>query len=91
MHLWGIDDSREVEGVLEDFPIGEHHHDLGCLCSGALVWCEDVISKLGREKGRENFARRLTEPWGGFIHWLVLESKKIKGALLRGQSPKEGW
>lgn len=45
LHLWGVDDSREVEGVSEYVPISEHHHDLGCLFSGAVAWREDVVSK----------------------------------------------
>lgn len=67
LHLRGIDDSREVEGVVKDVPIGEHHHDLGCLCFGAVAWREDVVSESGRVNG-ESFAKGRTEPWGGFIH-----------------------
>lgn len=45
LHLWGIDDSSEVEWVLKYVPIGEYHHDLGCIFSGAVAWCEDIVSK----------------------------------------------
>lgn len=45
LHLWGIDDSSEVEWVLKYVPISEYHHNLGCLFSGAVAWREDVVSK----------------------------------------------
>lgn len=46
---------------------------------------------LGRGGGKgKNFARQLTEPWGGFIHWLVLESKRIKEPSQENRAPKRG-
>lgn len=45
LHLWRIDDSCEVEWVSKYVTIGEYHHDLGCIFSGAVVWREDVVSK----------------------------------------------